>query len=396
MNFDRTPLELELEAQVQAFLREVVIPYEHDPRIGAHGPTEELRRELQRSARARGLLAPQLSAKHGGRGLDHRQTATVLRASGYSLLGPLAMNVMAPDEGNMYMLERIASASQLERYLAPLAAGDVRSCFLMTEPDGGAGSDPSMLMTTAHQRGDEWIIQGRKWLITGAAGADFGILMAKTEHGATMFLVSMNDSALHLERQLDTLDRSLPGGHSCITIEGLKLGPDAILGAPHEGYRYAQVRLAPARLTHCMRWWGAALRAHDHAVGYAMQRRAFGKSLIDHEGVSFMLADNAMDLQQTLLLIDHTAWILDQGHDGSHESSMTKVVCSEALARIVDRSLQILGGLGVTDDAPVAKIYREIRGFRIYDGASEVHRWAIARRLSRRAPPASVASHQVP
>jgi alkylation response protein AidB-like acyl-CoA dehydrogenase len=293
------------------------------------------------------------------------------------------MNAMAPDEGNMYLLEKIARPAQLERYLLPLAAGEVRSCFLMTEPDGGAGSDPSMLTTTAERDGDEWIIHGRKWLITGAEGAAFGILMARTESGATMFLVSMRDPNLYLERRLKTLDNSLPGGHSCIRIEGLRAGPESVLGAPHEGFRYAQVRLAPARLTHCMRWWGAAQRAHDEATAYAVKRRAFGKPLIDHEGVSFLLADNAIDLQQTLLLIDHAAWTLDTGGNGSHESSVAKVACSEALSRVVDRSLQVLGGLGVTDDSPVAKIYREIRGFRIYDGASEVHRWAIARRLGR-------------
>jgi len=244
-----------------------------------------------------------------------------------------------------------------------------------------------MLQTRADQLGDGWEISGRKWLITGAEGADFGILMAKSEYGATMFLVSMSDPAIRIERRLHTLDDTLPGGHSCITIDGLRVGPEAVLGAPHEGFRYAQVRLAPARLTHCMRWWGAAKRAHDTALAYAVKRRAFGKSLVEHEGISFSLADNAMDLQQTLLLIDHAAWTLDQGAEGSHETSVAKVVCSEALSRVVDRSLQVLGGLGITDDAPVARIYREIRGFRIYDGASEVHRWSIARRLWRRAGP---------
>ncbi len=396
MNFDRTALEVELETAVRAFVADTVIRYETDARLDARGPSEALRKELQQAAKSRGLLAPQLSVKHGGRGLDHRQTATVFRASGYSLLGPLAMNVMAPDEGNMFLLEKIASASQLERYLAPLASGEARSCFLMTEPDGGAGSDPSMLKTTAHQQGDSWVIEGRKWLITGAEGAEFGILMAKSEHGATMFLVSMSDPAIRVDRRLHTLDNTLPGGHACISVEGLRVGPEAVLGAPHEAFRHAQVRLAPARLTHCMRWWGAAQRAHDSAIAYATQRKAFGKTLIDHEGVSLLLADNAMDLQQTLLLIDHAAWVLDQGSDGSHETSMTKVVCSEALSRVVDRSLQVLGGLGVTDDSPVAKIYREIRGFRIYDGASEVHRWSIARRLARLAQTAQNPSSHAP
>ena len=386
MDFTRTDLELDLEQHTHAFVADVVIPRERDARIGPHGPSEELRRELQASALSRGLLAPQLSPRFGGHGLNLRQTATVLRASGYSLLGPLAMNVMAPDEGNMYMLEKIATPRQLDVYLRPLALGQVRSCFLMTEPDGGAGSDPRMLMTTAKSEGDSWVINGRKWLITGARGADFGILMARTEHGATMFLVDMSDSAIQIERVLDTLDNSLPGGHALVNVKNLYVGPESVLGKPHEGFRYAQVRLAPARLTHCMRWWGAARRAHEHAVEYASRRSAFGKLLIEHEGVGFMLADNLIDLQQSLLLIDHTAWVLDQEKSGLTESSMTKLACSEALSRVVDRSVQVLGGAGTTDEYPVAKIYREIRGFRIYDGASEVHRWALARGVQRPRP----------
>jgi acyl-CoA dehydrogenase len=385
VEFSRTDLELDLEARTHAFVKDVVIPYERDSRLGPEGPSEELRRELQGHARKAGLLAPQLSERFGGHGLTFRQTATVLRASGYSLLGPLAMNVLAPDEGNMHMLEKIATEAQLEGYLRPLAAGEVRSCFLMTEPDGGAGSDPSMMKTTAHQQGEDWVIEGRKWLITGAVGAAFGIVMAKTEHGATMFLVDMKDPAIRIERVLETLDSTLPGGHAVIALDKVRVGPDQVLGAPHEGFRYAQVRLAPARLTHCMRWWGAARRAHETALRYAMQRQAFGKPLMEHEGVSFMLADNSADLQQCLLMIDHTAWVLDQGQKGMTESSMTKLVCSEAMFRIVDRSVQVLGGAGVTRDHPVEQIFREIRGFRIYDGASEVHRWSLAKRMAHQA-----------
>jgi acyl-CoA dehydrogenase len=150
-----------------------------------------------------------------------------------------------------------------------------------------------------------------------------------------------------------------------------------------EGFRYAQVRLAPARLTHCMRWLGAAKRAHDVAADYARRRTAFGKPLGEHEGIGFMLADNEMDLHTSRLVIWHTAWVLDQGGRGGHESSMAKVICSEAIWRVVDRSVQILGGLGITDDTIVARLFREVRPFRIYDGPSEVHRWSIARRVLR-------------
>jgi acyl-CoA dehydrogenase len=383
VDFSRTELELELESRVQRFIQDVVIPCEHTCGAVGSSPSEELRRELQGHARQAGLLAPHLSREFGGYGLDFRQTATVLRASGYSLLGPLALNAAGPDEGNMHMLEKIASPAQLEKYLRPLAAGEVRSCFLMTEPDGGAGSDPSMLRTSARRIGEEWLIEGRKWLITGARGAAFGIVMARTDHGATMFLIDMSDPAVKVERVLETLDSSLVGGHAVISLAGVRVGRDQVLGAVDEGFRYAQVRLAPARLTHCMRWWGAAKRAHDIAASYATHRQAFGKPLIEHEGVGFMLADNLMDLQQCLLMIDHTAWVLDQGQRAMNESSMAKIVCSEALFRVADRSLQILGGAGITRDHPVEQIFREIRAFRIYDGPSEVHRWSLAGRLAR-------------
>ncbi len=383
-DFTRTARELDLEARTQRFVREVVIPYERDPRQTPHGPAPELVAELRAHARRAGLLAPQVAEEWGGYGLSHRETATVLRAAGYSLLGPIAMNCMAPDEGNMHLLERIATPAQKRRFLAPLAAGTVRSAFLMTEPDGGAGSDPEMLATTARRDGEHWVIDGRKWLITGAVGAEFGIVMARTGQSATMFLAEMDAPGIRIERVLDTMDQTIPGGHAVIRLEGLRVPASQVLGAVDEGFRYAQVRLAPARLTHCMRWWGAAQRAHDVAVEYACRRHAFGKPLIEHEGVGFMLARNEVDLRQTQLMIDYVAWTLDQGSKGTSESSMAKLTCAETLYAIVDRCVQVLGGLGVTGDTPVGRIFSEIRAFRIYDGPTEVHLWSLARRLQRR------------
>ena len=389
-DFKRGARELELEARTQQFIRDVVIPYEKDPRIGVHGPAPDLVQELRAQARAAGLLAPQVSEQWGGYGLNARETATVLRASGYSLLGPIAMNCMAPDEGNMHLLEKVATLAQQQRFLAPLAAGAVRSAFLMTEPEGGAGSDPDMLRTTARQDGDHWVIDGRKWLITGAVGAKFGIVMARTGDHATMFLTDMDAPGIVIERVLETMDEAIPGGHAVIRLEGLRVPATQILGAANEGYRYAQVRLAPARLTHCMRWWGAAQRAHDIALDYACRRKAFGKALIEHEGVGFMLARNEVDLLQTQLMIDYTAWTLDEGSKASTESSMAKLSCAETLFQIVDRCVQVLGGLGITSDTQVSRIFSEIRAFRIYDGPTEVHLWSLARRLQRRHAKASL------
>jgi acyl-CoA dehydrogenase len=384
---------LELKERTERFVREDIMPRENDPRQTPHGPTEEFRHELVALAGARGLLSPHVGREWGGLGLDHRGKAVVFEAAGYSPLATIAMNIFAPDEANMHLLEQVAEEGQKEEWLRPLAAGDIRSCFMMTEPAPGAGADPSMLLTTARRAsnapGSDFVIDGTKWLITGAVGAELAIIMAKNEgdalgpSGATMFLAPMNAPGIHIERVLDTLDQYMSGGHAVVRLDGLRVPETAVLGRVGEGFRYAQARLAPARLTHCMRWLGAARRAHDIATEYARRRTAFGKPLGDHEGVGFMLADNEMDLHTSRLTIWYASWVLDQGERGRHESSMAKVICSEAIWRVVDRSMQILGGLGITDDTIVARIFREVRPFRIYDGPSEVHRWSIAQRVLR-------------
>lgn len=372
----------ELAARVEAFVRETIAPYERDPRCTPHGPSEELVAELRDQARAAGLLTPHIA---NGTHLTHRETAHVLRAAGLSPLGPVALNVAAPDEGNMFLLGRVATPEQKQRFLDPLVAGTARSAFFMTEPatDGGAGSDPSMMQTVARQDGNHWVIDGRKAFITGAQGAKVGIVMAKTGEGATLFLIDLPDPAVRIERVLDTIDSSMPGGHSIVAIDGLRVPADQILGEPHKGFDYAQIRLAPARLTHCMRWLGAATRAHEIACQYAVKRHAFGKPLIDHEGVGFMLADNRIALQQAWLMIDWCAGVLDSGVAGIAESSMAKVAVSDLLFGVADRCVQVMGGTGVSGDTIVEQVFREIRAFRIYDGPTEVHKWSLAKRIKR-------------
>jgi acyl-CoA dehydrogenase len=292
---------------------------------------------------------------------------------------------MAPDEGNMFLLGKIASSEQKARFLAPLIAGDARSAFFMTEPaeEGGAGSDPSMMQTTAMYDRDAWVINGRKTFITGALGAQIGIIMAKSPDGACMFLVDLPNQAIRIERVLNTIDNAMVGGHAVVTIDHLRVPPDQMLGAAGEGFRNAQVRLSPARLSHCMRWHGSATRANEIATHYACRRRAFGKPLIDHEGVGFMLAENLIDLKQAELMIDWCADVLDTGVLGTVESSMAKVAVSEALMRVADRCVQVMGGTGVSGDSIVAQVFREIRAFRIYDGATEVHKWSLAKQIKR-------------
>jgi acyl-CoA dehydrogenase len=280
-------------------------------------------------------------------------------------------------------MQAVGTPAQCERWLLPQVRGETRSCFAMTEPPPGAGSDPSMLATTAVRDGDDYLISGRKWFITGAEGARYAIVMARSEEGATLFLADMDRPGVRLVRPMDSLDRCFPGGHAELEFDALRVPAADVLGEPGKGFRYAQVRLAPARLSHCMRWLGQARRAHDVALAYARRREAFGKSLADHEGVGFMLADNDIDLQTARLHVWHTAWLLDQGETCAHESSRAKVVCSEALWRVVDRSVQVLGGQGVTTESPVMRIFMDLRAFRIYDGPNEVHRWSMARRLAQ-------------
>ncbi|GGB74809.1 acyl-CoA dehydrogenase family protein [Blastomonas aquatica] len=372
-----------IAAKVERFVRDVIAPYEHDPRCGAHGPSEELVLEMRVLARDAGVMTPHILAD--GRHLTQAQTAIVLQKSGLSPLGPVACNTAAPDEGNMYLLGKMASDEQKKRFLDQLVSGESRSAFFMTEPadEGGAGSDPSMMQTTAKLDGNHWVINGRKAFITGAEGAKVGIIMAKSEDGACMFLVDLPDPAIRIERVLDTIDNSMPGGHAVIAIENLRVPADQMLGQSGEGFKYAQVRLSPARLSHCMRWYGACSRAHEVASDYACRRHAFGKPLVDHEGVGFMLAENLIDLKQAELMIAWCAGVLDTGELGTVESSMTKVAVSEALMRVADRCVQVMGGKGVSGDTIVEQVFREIRAFRIYDGPTEVHKWSLAKKIKR-------------
>jgi len=373
-----------IAAKVEAFVRNVVVPFERDPRRDLHGaPTDDLIDELKQLARGAGVLTPHILPD--GSHLTQRETALVLMQSGLSPLGPLACNTAAPDEGNMYLLGKVATPSLKQRFLTPLVEGRARSAFFMTEPaeDGGAGSDPSMMKTTAIRDANYWTVNGRKAFITGAHGARVGILMAKSNDGACLFLVDLPDPAIRIERIPRTIDSSMPGGHATVIIENLRIPAEQMLGNSGEGFKYAQMRLAPARLSHCMRWLGACRRAHDIASDYANRREAFGKTLIDHEGVGFMVAENLIELQQAELMIGWCADVLDAGSQAIPESSMTKVAVSEALMRVADRCVQVMGGSGLTEDTIVEQIFREVRAFRIYDGPTETHKWALAKKIKR-------------
>jgi alkylation response protein AidB-like acyl-CoA dehydrogenase len=384
----------DVDALVRAtrdFVRREVLPIDdaHDGDVAAAGG-DELRVTLQARAREAGLLAPHAPVDLGGRGLSMTERAPVFEAAGFSLFGPMAINVNAPDEGNIHLLDRVASATQRKTYLGPLVSGEWRSCFAMTEPSPGAGSDPAALTTRAEQVDGGWVINGRKRFITGADGAGFVIVMARTSGepgdaaGATMFLAPMTAPGIAVERHVATMDRSMLGGHCELAFTDVFVPDEDVLGEVDEGFRYAQVRLGPARMTHVMRWTGAAQRAHETAVRYAAERRAFGSTLAELGMAQQLIADNEIDLAATRALLREACAELDVGGPASGTTSVAKAFAAEALNRIADRSVQLCGGLGVSSDLPVAKIARELRPFRVYDGPSEVHRWSIARRAVRR------------
>jgi acyl-CoA dehydrogenase len=291
------------------------------------------------------------------------------------------MNCAAPDQPNMISLLRQGTPRQRRDYLEPLAAGKLRSCFAMTEPAPGAGSDPSMLRTGARRRDGGWVIDGHKWFITGAVGAAFAIVLAQTAEGPTQFIVPTTRPGFRLVRNIRAIDPFAIGGHGEIVLEDCFVPDDAVLGEVGKGFDYAQQRLEPARLSHCMRLMGRARRALELAEAYVNGRRSFGDRLADLQQVQAMVADCHIDLHASRLVTLDCAARMDAGLPVKTESAMAKVFVSEALYRVADRAAQMMGALGMSEDAPVALILRELRPFRIYDGASELHRATLGRRF---------------
>jgi alkylation response protein AidB-like acyl-CoA dehydrogenase len=384
IDFSLSPELSRLRQRVQDFVNHVVVPAEVGA-FGEHGPAADVIAGLREAARAAGAFAPTAPTEFGGLGLDHRAQAVVLEESGRSLLGPAAMNCAAPDEGNILLLDRIASAEQRKLFLEPLCRGAARSAFAMTEPAPGAGSDPGQLRTRAARTAAGWSITGHKWLITGAAGAAFFIVMARTsDTGASMFLVPAGHPGLRVTRHVPTIDAAFAGGHGELVFTDCEVGDDAVLGRIDHGFADAQVRLGAARLTHCMRWLGAARRAHETAVSYARTRPMLGSTLGEQGMAQRMIAENEIDIAASRGLIWQAAWALDQRQPARQETSVAKAFVAEAVYRVTDRSVQLAGGLGVSHDSPLPRLLQDARPFRIYDGPTETHYWAIGRRALRR------------
>ncbi|NWF68465.1 MAG: acyl-CoA dehydrogenase family protein [Chloroflexi bacterium] len=385
MDFSYAPHVLDIARRVRQFVDTEVLPVEKAA-LAADELTQEMLQALRQKARAAGLWAPTMPTSLGGLGLTLEEWPPVLEAAGRSLLGPLALHCAAPDEGNMHLLHMFANEAQQERYLKPLVAGEIFSGFSMTEPPPGAGSDPTMLQTSAARDGDEWVINGHKWWTSNGEVASFLIIMARTNpavpahKGSTLFLAPADAPGIDIVRDVPLMTHDF-GGHSEIHYRDLRLPDSAILGKEGDGFALTQARLGPARLTHCMRWTGIAQRALEIATDYATRRQAFGKTLAEQEAVQWMLADSATELHAGRLLVQHCAWLLSKGEQARQESSMCKVFVAEAVNKVIDRAIQICGGLGVSRDLPLSQWYAAARAFRIYDGASEVHRMVIARQV---------------
>lgn len=372
-----------LRDRVRRFVDDVAIPAESAQAAHSWEALDQILQRLRPQAQAAGLYLPQMPREQGGLGLSWVERAVVLEEAGRSFLAPAAMNCAPPDQPNMISLLRQGSPAQQARYLQPLLRGEIRSCFAMTEPAPGAGSDPSMLQTRAQRVNDGWEITGHKWFITGACGASFAIVLAQTDDGPTQFIVDTRTPGYECVRAIPCIDPFAIGGHGEIRLTQCRVADDAVLGEVGHGLLYAQVRLEPARLSHCMRFIGRARRALEIAIDHVQHREAFGQRLADTQQIQAMVADADLDLHTSRLLVLDCASRMDAGQSIKTESAMTKIWVSEAVNRVADRAAQMMGARGMSEDTAVAWILNELRPFRIYDGASELHRATLGRRILR-------------
>jgi acyl-CoA dehydrogenase len=385
MDFTLTPEVADLRARVRDFVEREIMPLEADP--DSFEEHENIRLDLLEGVRgkvkAAGLWAPQMPRERGGLGLNTVGMAALYEEMNRSIFGPVAFNCAAPDDGNMFLLNRVATEEQKARWLDPIIQGRVRSSFAMTEPAPGAGSDPSMMRTTATKQGDHWVIHGHKWFITGGGIAQHFILIARTSdddrRGLSAFLFDRDQPGWGVVRRIPIMGPEEHGGHVELHLDGLEIPDENRLMEVGDGLRVTQIRLGTARLTHCMRWLGMAERAMEIAADYVEERMSFGTPLRGHEGVQWMLGEAAMAIEVGRLLTMRAAWRLDQGDFARQDVSMAKVQVSEALHKAVDTAIQLCGARGYSKDTPLEWMYRYARQARILDGASEVHKMVLSR-----------------
>jgi len=371
---------------VRKFLDDIVRPAEKE--IARHPDSREVLVKqvihMRKAAQEWGLWLPHMPEEYGGMGLGHVAMAAVSAEAGKTRFGPFALNAQAPDEGNMHTLLHWATPEQKEKYLKPLCKGVARSCFAMTEPDV-AGSDPTLIQTKAVDKGDHWLVNGHKWFISGAGGAQFAILIARTEDDPevpqacnTAFLVDIPSEGWDILRDIETMSGS--HNHAEIKITNLEVPKENILGGRGQGHRLGQYRLGPARLAHCMRWIGQAELALNMMIERSLNRYSHGSLLAEKQGIQWLIADSTMDLYQSKLMVLHAAYKIDRGLDFKSEVSLAKHFVANALGRIVDRAIQVHGALGYSKDSPLAEMATQARWARFADGADEIHQWRIAQR----------------
>ena len=386
MDFTLSPEIEELRQRVGAFVREHCIPLE-SPRE-SFDEHENIALEklavLRDKAKAAGLWAPQMPKDLGGMGLSMTEQAVIYEEANYSIFGPAALNCAAPDDGNMRLLWMVGTEAQKEKWLQPIIDGKVRSAFVMTEPNPGSGSDPAgMMRTKAEKKGDKWVVHGHKWFITGAGASDHFILIARTSddprNGLSTFLFHKDQPGWELVRKVPIMGPEEHGGHCELRFDGLEIAEENVLMKIGDGLRATQIRLGPARLTHCMRWLGMSERAMSIASEYVKERESFGSKLADHEGVQWMLGEAAMNIHTGRLLTMYAAWKLDQGDRARKEVSMAKVQVAETLNKVVDTCIQLCGARGYSQDTLLEWMYRYARQAQLVDGASEVHKMVMSR-----------------
>jgi acyl-CoA dehydrogenase len=387
VDFQLSPEVKDYQQRIRAFVLKHIVPLESQ--ASSYDEHENIRPDLLNEyralAKAEGLWAFQMPKERGGRGLSVTGMAACYEEMNWSIFGPAVFNCAAPDDGNMILLNKVGTEAQKARWLQPIIDGKVRSAFAMTEPMPGAGSDPSMMRTTATRRGDKWIVQGRKWFITGAGDAQHFILIARTSDderkGLSAFLFDRDQPGWRIERRIPIMGPEEHGGHCELVFDGLEISDESRLMNVGDGLKVTQIRLGTARLTHCMRWLGLAKRAIDIATDYVMERSSGGVKLAEREGVQNMLGDVAMQIAVGRLLTMHAAWKLDQGDFARKEVSMAKVAVADVLHKAADTAIQLCGARGYSRDTILEWIYRYARQARLVDGASEVHKMVMAKYL---------------
>lgn len=390
MDFALPAATEDIRSRIADFVAREIVPLEADP--ASYDDHENIRLDLldtmRARARAAGLWCVQLAPEHGGLGLGRVGMAACYEEMNRSIFGPAIFNSAAPDDGNMMVLEKVATPAQRARWLAPIARGEVRSAFAMTEPHPGSGSDPSMMLTRAERQADgSYRIYGRKWFITGAAEAAHFILMARTSDdsrkGLTAFLFDRDQPGWRILRRIPIMGPEEHGGHCELEFDGLTISREDVLMGEGDGLKVTQIRLGPARLTHCMRWLGLARRCVEIARAYAVERHSFGAALAERESVQMKLGQAAMSIEIGRLLTMKAAWELDRGNLARKEISMAKIQAANTLHQAADMAIQINGARGYSRDTVLEWIYRYARQARLVDGADEVHQMVLNRFLSQ-------------